>query len=90
MTVGFSHAPQRGDRRVVFGLVGVLVVGIVFTAGIMLGESLHDTSLRTGTQTLVRTLDPLPIAPAEHTVTVTVTTSTDVSVPANTSLDGTG
>jgi hypothetical protein len=74
----------------VYGLVGVLAIGVVFAAGIMLGESLHDTSLRTGTQTLVRTLDPLPIAPAEHTVTMTVTTSTAAAASPNTSPDGSG
>ena len=35
---------------------------------------MHDNPMPVGTQTLVRTLEPLPIAPAEHTVTMTVTT----------------
>ncbi len=46
----------------------------VFIAGVGLGEALHDNPDEAGTQTLVRTLDPLPLAPAART-TVTVTTS---------------
>ena len=37
---------------------------IVFVVGIALGEALHDNSTPGGTQTLVRTLNPLPLAPA--------------------------
>jgi hypothetical protein len=52
--------------------VGMLVVLVV---GIAVGEALHDNPTGTGTQTVVRTLQPLPLAPAART-TVTVTTST--------------
>ncbi len=90
MTVGFARAPRRRGRRIAIGAAAVLGIGIVFAAGIALGESLHDTSLHTGTQTLVRTLDPLPIAPAEHTVTVTVTTDTMATASARTSSDERG
>jgi hypothetical protein len=56
-------------RRLAFLLAFV----IVFAVGIALGESLDDGSGPSGTQTLVRTLDPLPLAPAARsTVTVTV------------------
>jgi len=56
-------------RRLV--LLGVLVA--VFAVGVALGESLNDSSTPGGTQTLVRTLKPLPLAPAARsTVTVTV------------------
>ena len=56
-------------RRLV--LIGVLVV--VFAVGVAVGESLNDASPPGGTQTLVRTLRPLPLAPAARsTVTVTV------------------
>ena len=56
--------------RVAAIVVGVLVV---FAIGIALGESLNDAGSSGGTQTLVRTLQPLPLAPAaRETVTVTV------------------
>jgi hypothetical protein len=48
---------------------------LAFAVGIAVGESLHDNPQPGGTQTLVRTLQPLPLAPAARsTVTVTVTT----------------
>ena len=53
-----------------------VVAGLVvaFVVGIAVGESLHDNPTGSGTQTVVRTLTPLPLAPAART-TVTVTTS---------------
>jgi hypothetical protein len=54
----------------------LLVTGglvLAFVLGIALGEALHDNPAPGGTQTLVRTLHPLPLAPAaRETVTVTV------------------
>jgi hypothetical protein len=56
-------------RRLVLGAAVVAV----FVLGIAVGEALNDGSEPGGTQTLVRTLDPLPLAPAARsTVTVTV------------------
>lgn len=56
-------------RRV--ALTAALVVA--FLLGIGLGEALNDTVPATGTQTLVRTLRPLPLPPAaRQTVTITV------------------
>lgn len=56
--------------RRVAAAVGVIVV---FAIGIALGEALHDNPSAGGTQTLVRPLKVLPIAPAaRETVTVTV------------------
>jgi hypothetical protein len=50
--------------------VGVIVV---FAVGVAVGEALHDNPKPGGTQTLVRTLKPLPLAPAaRETVTVAV------------------
>jgi hypothetical protein len=53
----------------------LLAVGLVavFVVGIAVGRSLDDNSQRGGTQTIVRTLKPLPLAPAaRETVTITV------------------
>ena len=54
----------------------LLVLGglvVAFAVGIALGEALHDNPQPGGTQSLVRTLHPLPLAPAaRETVTVTV------------------
>lgn len=58
--------------------IALVVVGLLLTlvVGIALGEALHDNSTPSGTQTLVRTLQPLPLAPAaQGTVTVTTTVS---------------
>lgn len=55
--------------------VALIVVGaaLVFAIGIAVGEALHDNPQPGGTQSLVRTLQPLPLAPAaRETVTVTV------------------
>jgi hypothetical protein len=60
-------------RRRALLLVGFVVV---FAVGIALGEALHDNPSPDGTQTLVRTLQPLPLAPAAAgTITVTTTVS---------------
>lgn len=57
-------------RRRALVLAGVVAV---FVVGIAVGEALHDNPRPGGTQTLVRTLHPLPLAPAaRETVTVTV------------------
>ncbi|HEY3960977.1 MAG TPA: hypothetical protein VGL84_00475 [Gaiellaceae bacterium] len=47
---------------------------VVFVVGIAIGEALHDNPSPGGRQTIVRTLNPLPLAPARETVTVTTTT----------------
>ncbi|HEY5295351.1 MAG TPA: hypothetical protein VIJ70_07740 [Gaiellaceae bacterium] len=54
-------------------IVGAALI-VAFAVGIALGEALDDGSSPGGTQSLVRTLNPLPLAPAAlRTVTVTVT-----------------
>jgi len=60
---------------VTLGRAAVLGLGaaLVFAAGVGLGQALDDNSESSSTQTLVRTLDPLSLAPAART-TVTVTT----------------
>ena len=57
-------------RRV---LVAVAAAVVLFVIGVAVGESLHDNPKPGGTQTIVRTLKPLPLAPAARE-TVTVTT----------------
>ena len=53
-------------------LIGVALV-VAFVVGTAVGGALDDNTTPTGTQTLVRTLKPLPLAPAaRETVTVTV------------------
>jgi hypothetical protein len=63
--------PGRRRRRALIrsALTGVALV-IAFGVGLALGESLHDSPGTGGTQTLVRTLKPLPLSPAPVTVTV--------------------
>jgi hypothetical protein len=57
------------SRRIL--LAGLVVV--VFAIGVGLGQALNDNPQPGGRQTLVRTLEPLPLAPAaRETVTVTV------------------
>jgi hypothetical protein len=56
--------------RLIVAAAGAVVLLLV---GVAVGESLHDNPKPGGTQTLVRTLTPLPLAPAaRETVTVTV------------------
>jgi len=58
-------------RRIVF----VVAFVVVFAVGVAFGEALHDNPRPGGVETRVRTLDPLPLAPAAlQTVTVTVST----------------
>ena len=57
-------------RKLLAAAVGAVVI---FVIGIAVGESLHDNPRPGGTQTLVRTLKPLQLAPAARE-TVTVTT----------------
>jgi hypothetical protein len=54
----------------------VVVLALVFTAGLALGQALDDNPepATTPSQTIVRTLGPVPLsAPSTVTVTVTVT-----------------
>jgi hypothetical protein len=52
----------------------LLLLGVAFAIGIGVGEALHDQPDAGGTQTLIRTLQPLPVTPIPpETVTVTTT-----------------
>lgn len=61
---------RRSPVRTILPILGaVLLLGV----GVAFGEALHDNPKPGGTQTLVRTLQPLPLAPAaRETVTLTV------------------
>jgi hypothetical protein len=70
-----ARRPRRKRRRWPLYLLGAAGVAVIFLAGVGLGQALHDNPDTSGTQTLVRTLHPLPLVPVAHnTVTVTVTT----------------
>jgi hypothetical protein len=76
VTVERARRPRRRKRRRwPLYLLGAVGIAAVFLAGVGLGKALHDNPDTSGTQTLVRTLHPLPLVPVAHnTVTVTVTT----------------
>jgi hypothetical protein len=66
---------RRRPRRLAGALrwgIRLLLAAAFFGGGVALGEALHDNPKPGPTQTLVRTLRPLPLAPAPRTVTVTV------------------
>jgi hypothetical protein len=53
-------------------LLWIALAVVAFGLGVALGQALNDApGGASGTQTLVRTLSPLPLAPARETVTVT-------------------
>ena len=62
--------PSTG-RRVVAWIVRLAVVAVVFVAGLAVGMALEDAPSPGGSQTIVRTLEPLTVEPRERTVTVT-------------------
>jgi hypothetical protein len=69
--IGSRSLPRRPGRRWLHvALVAVLLV-VAFLLGLGLGRALEQAPAG-GDRTIVRTLDPLPLAPAEQTVTVTV------------------
>ena len=74
MTVTRPRRPPPRRRRWPRVVAILLGLAVAFVLGIGLGESLHDNPGSGGSQTLVRTLNPLPLVPvAQNTVTVTVT-----------------
>jgi hypothetical protein len=58
-------------RRVLAWIVRLAIVVAVFVAGLAIGRALEDAPEPGGTQTVVRTLEPLTVEPRERTVTVT-------------------
>jgi hypothetical protein len=65
-----ERRPPRRRRGWVRPLLWLAAIVVVFGVGLALGEALHDNPSG-GTQTVVRTLKPLPLPPARETVTVT-------------------
>lgn len=70
-----TRALRRGRRTTRARLAGavllLVIAGMVFALGIGLGQALSDNETPAGDVTRVRTLKPLPLAPARETVTVT-------------------
>jgi hypothetical protein len=69
-----ARTRKRGRARRYRALAWVLrllVLAVVFFAGLAIGRALESAPRPGGTQTIVRTLDPLTVQPAERTVTVT-------------------
>ena len=62
---------RRKSRRVLMSILGLALLGVVFFAGLAIGRAVEDAPEPGGTQTVVRTLDPLTVEPEERTVTVT-------------------
>ena len=65
-----ERRPSRKRRGWARPLLVVVAIVLVFGVGLALGQALHDNPSG-GTQTVVRTLKPLPLPPAQETVTVT-------------------
>ena len=62
----------RDSGRRLRAAAAVAAAVVAFVVGIALGQALEEDSPPAGTQTLVRTLNPLPLPPAaRETVTVT-------------------
>jgi hypothetical protein len=72
----FERAARRPERRrrraLVLAAIGVAIGAVVFTFGLALGQALDENPQPAGSVTLVRTLEPLSVAPERETVTVTV------------------
>ncbi len=63
---------RRDHRyRALAWVLRLLVLVVVFFAGLVIGRALESAPRAGGTQTIVRTIEPLTVPPAERTVTVT-------------------
>jgi hypothetical protein len=64
--------PRRSTGRRLLGwALRLAVLAVVFVAGLAIGRALEQSPSPGGTQTIVRTLEPLTVEPQERTVTVT-------------------
>lgn len=69
-----GRSPRRRAsraRRAGAWLLRLLLLVVVFLAGLVIGRAVEDAPQPGGTQTVVRTLTPLTVEPQERTVTVT-------------------
>ena len=55
-----TEAERRARRRTPWVIAAVVVAALVFAFGLALGLALEDRPVPGGTQTSVRTLEPLP------------------------------
>jgi hypothetical protein len=62
---------RRRSRRVGGAILALVLLGVVFLAGLAIGKAVEQAPRPGGPQTVVRTLDPLTVEPEERTVTVT-------------------
>ena len=68
-----ASRPRVRRKRRGRGLLVGAAIAVAFLAGFGVGSALQDGRSGEGSQTIVRTLNPLPLAPAaRETVTVTV------------------
>jgi hypothetical protein len=58
-------------RRILGWILRLALIAAVFVAGLAVGRALEDGPSPGGSQTIVRTLEPLTVEPRERTVTVT-------------------
>ena len=63
---------RRRRPRLALPLIVVLIGALLFVLGVGLGRALEERDEPRDQVTRVRTLQPLPVAPARETVTVTV------------------
>lgn len=68
---GRSRVRRGRRKRTIAVVLGILVLAVVFFAGLAIGRAIEEAPRPGGTQTRIRTLDPLTLPPAERTVTVT-------------------
>jgi hypothetical protein len=67
-----GRPPRRSSgRRLAAWILRLTVLAVVFVAGLAIGRALESAPDPGGTQTIVRTLEPLTVEPQERTVTVT-------------------
>jgi cell division septal protein FtsQ len=62
---------SSAGRRVAVWILRLAVLAVVFLAGLAIGRAVEQAPEPGGTQTIVRTLEPLTVEPRERTVTVT-------------------
>lgn len=70
---GRRARPRRRERRgrALGWIVRIVILAVVFFAGMAIGRALEQAPRPGGTQTRVRTLELQTIPPAERTITVT-------------------